>query len=251
MILKNDESLIEVNHGLKLIQKVDGLTFGTDAYLLSAYVRKSRNSVAVDLGSGNGIIPLLLLAKDKISKAYAVEIQEDFTELILRNGECNGFSDRLKAYHGDVRSLEASDFSETVDIVVSNPPYMKCSGKPNESERKNIARHETAGHIFDFCSAASRILKYGGLFYVVWRPDRIGELIYALTSSKLEPKRMTFVYGRANLPPCLLLCEAKKCASPGCFVTAPLIMYNEDNSYTKELADIYDGGVFDELYQKP
>ncbi len=251
MILKSDENLIRINHGLELIQKQDGLTFGTDAYLLAAYVRRSGKSICADLGSGTGVIPLLLLGQKKISRAYAVELQEDFFELISRNAEHNGFSDKLSVYSSDVRDLDASSFPDTVDIVVSNPPYMKCAGKANDSERKNMARHETAGGIFDFCAAAGRILKHGGLFYVVWRPDRVSELISALVEAKLEPKRLTFVHSREDLPPCLLLCEAKKYASAGSYVTPPLIMYKQGNVYTEALDRIYERGEFDESYQRP
>lgn len=251
MNLRDDEKIVKINHGLELIEKTDGLTFGTDAYLLSAYVRGSKKSFCVDLGSGTGVISLLLLTKNKVQTVCAAELQEDFAELISRNAAHNGLSDRLSVYSGDVRSLSATDLPMAADIVVSNPPYMKCSGKSNENDRKNAARHETAGGIYDFCSAAGRILKHGGLFYVVWRPDRIGELISAMTESKIEPKRMTFVHARADLPPCLVLCEGKKFAAAGCYVTPPLIMYEEGNRYTETLEKIYEEGEFDEPYKRP
>ena len=251
MELKHDESITEINDGLKLIEKTDGLTFGTDAYLLSAYVRKQSRAVCADLGSGTGIIPLLMLARGKVKAAAAVELQADFAELIGRNAELNGLADRLRAVNSDVRELNADTLGGTVDIAVSNPPYMKPAGKPNESERKNIARHEIAGGIGDFCAAAYRILKHGGLFYTVWRPDRLSELVCALTAARLEPKRMTFVHARAELPPCLVLCEAKKGASAGMYVTPPLIMYSSGSSYTEELTKIYETGDFDEPYKRP
>ena len=251
MDIKKDETLTEINDGLKLIQKTDGLTFGTDAYLLAAYVRRQTRATAVDLGSGTGIIPLLLLSRKKAAEIHAVELQAEFADIIARNSELNGFSQSLIPHCADIREIKAEDFGGTVDAVFSNPPYMKASGKANESQRKNIARHEIAGGIFDFCSAANRILKHGGLFYTVWRPDRLSELISALTSNSLEPKRMTFVHARAELPPCLVLCESKKGASPGIYVTPPLIMYSQGTEYTNTLAKIYETGDFDESYQKP
>ncbi len=251
MMIKNDENIIDINHDLRLIEKKDGLTFGTDAYLLAAYVRGGSRSVCVDLGSGTGVISLLLLEKNKVARVHAVELQPEFAELISRNGEINGLSDRLFVHASDVRGLKDTDFAETIDTVVSNPPYMKCSGKANESDYKNIARHETAGGIGDFCATAGRILKHGGLFYIVFRPDRMTELISALTEAKLEPKRITFVHARAELPPCLMLCEAKKGASHGCYVTPPLIMYKEGSTYTDELSRIYERGEFDEHYKRP
>lgn len=250
MNIKNDEILTGINDGLNLIQKSDGLTFGTDAYLLSAYVRRQTRAVAADLGSGTGVIPLLMLSKRKVAHVHAVELQSDFAELIERNAALNGF-DNLTAHCADVRDITADTFGGEIDIAVSNPPYMKPTGKANESERKNIARHEVAGGIGDFCGAAARILKHGGLFYTVWRPDRLCELTNALSAAKLEPKRMTFVHARTELPPCLVLCEAKKGASAGVYVTPPLIMYEYGNTYTHTLTKIYETGDFDESYKKP
>ena len=251
MNLYNDETLTDINDGLKLIQKSDGLTFGTDAYLLAAYVRRQTRAVAADLGSGTGIIPLLMLSRGKIAQLHAIELQEDFAELIERNAELNGYSERLFPVCADVREVGTDMFGAPLDVVVSNPPYMKPSGKANESERKNIARHELAGGIADFCGAASRLLKHGGLFYVVWRPDRLTDLICAMRDTGIEPKRMTFVHARAELAPCLVLCEAKKGAASGMYVTPPLIMYERDSVYTKTLTKIYETGEFDEPYQKP
>ncbi|MBQ8249617.1 MAG: methyltransferase [Clostridia bacterium] len=251
MNINNDETLTEVNDGLKLIQKQDGLTFGTDAYLLAAYVRRQTRARAADLGSGTGIMPLLLLSRKKVAHVHAVELQSDFADIIGRNAELNGFDGLLTPHLADVRDIKTEDFGGTVDVVLSNPPYMKVTGKANESERKNIARHEVAGGITDFCNAAGRILKHGGLFYTVWRPDRLCELMDALAGAGLEVKRMTFVHSRVDLPPCLVLCEAKKGAASGVYVTPPLVMYSSGTVYTDTLTKIYETGDFDESYQKP
>ncbi len=251
MKITNDEKIIDINDGLRLIEKKDGLTFGTDAYLLSAYVRAHTRAVGVDLGSGTGVIPLLLLNKGKLARMHAIELQSDFAELICRNAELNGLTDRLTVHCADVRDVSAETVGGTADIAVSNPPYMKVTGKANESEYKNIARHEVAGGIGDFCAAAYRVLKHGGLFYTVWRPDRLSELVCALSAAKLEPKRMTFVHARSELAPCLVLCEAKKGAAPGMYVTPPLIMYTDGSNYTDTLTKIYETGEFDEPYKRP
>lgn len=251
MDILNDEKLLTVNNGLKLIEKKDGLTFGTDAYLLSAYVRSQSRARCVDLGSGTGIIPMLLLSNCKAAEVHAVELQQDFAELIARNSAINSLEGKLITHCADVRDITPDSLGGIFDTAVSNPPYMKTSGKANTSERKNIARHEIAGSIKDFCGAAYRILRHGGLFYTVWRPDRLTELITALCASRLEPKRMTFVHAREELPPCLVLCEAKKGAAPGIYVTPPLIMYKNNSSYTDELNKIYETGDFDESYKRP
>ncbi len=249
--MNNNETITIINDGLKLIQKADGLTFGTDAYLLSAYVRRQTHARLADLGSGTGIIPLLLLARNKIASADAIELQAEFADLIARNASLNGFENVLRPICEDVRNLSCQTLGGTVDIVVSNPPYMNALGKANESQRKNLARHEIAGGIGDFCKAASRILKFGGLFYTVWRPDRLTDLISELRLAELEPKRLTLVYAREDTPPCLMLCEAKKGAASGMYVTPPLIMYREGTTPTETLSKIYESGDFNEHYQRP
>lgn len=251
MNLSHDETITDINCELRLIQKNDGLTFGSDAYLLSAYVRRQYGAKAADLGSGTGIIPLLLLARDKIASCEAVEVQPEFASLISRNAELNGFADKIRSHCTDVRGLNPERLGGVTDIVVSNPPYMKTSGGRSDSDRKQIARHELLGGIADFCGAAYRVLKHGGLFYIVWRADRLCDLICALRDARLEPKRMTFVHARRELAPCLLLCEAKKGASAGIYVTPPLIMYERETVYSETLAKIYETGDFDELYKRP
>ncbi len=253
-MIRDDEILTKINEGLSLLQKRDGLTFGSDAYLLAAYVRRQPRARAADLGSGTGVIPLLMLSRGKAASIDAFEIQPEFAELIGRNAECNGMSDRLFPILGDIREI-GSEYNCRYDIVTANPPYMKTSGERNESERKYIARHEVKGGIGDFCEAATRLLRHGGLFYVVWRPDRLCELMSALSAARLEPKRMTFIHSRVELSPCLVLCEAKKLASAGVFITPPLIMYKsgdtDKNDYTSELSEIYETGDFNEHYKRP
>lgn len=247
-----DERLDEVNESIRLIQKKQGLTFGTDAYLLAAYVRPQRRARAVDLGSGTGIIPLLLLAREKILKVTAVEIQDSFVDLIERNAALNSFSDRMRAIRADVREIGPQETDGEVDLVVSNPPYMKCNaGKRNEADEKYIARHEVCGSISDFCMAASRLLRYGGRFVSVWRPDRLTELLAALRDASLEPKRMTFVHADADAEPCMVLTEAVKGGSPSLRVTPPLLLYQgrEDGQRNRVLTEkakqIYDTCNFD------
>lgn len=225
--LLQDERLDAVNENLYLIQKKNGLTFGTDAYLLAAFARNAPKARAADLGSGTGIIPLLLLAKNKIASAHAVEIQPAFSDLITRNAEINNLSHRLFPICADLRDLNAVKLGGEFDLVTANPPYMRTdSGKRNTADEKYIARHEVCGGIADFCSAASRLLKHGGRFLTVWRPDRLSELFSALYQSKLEPKRMTLVYSDTESEPCMVLLESIKGAAPAMRVTKPLILYH-------------------------
>ena len=224
-----DERQDQVNENITLTQKTDGLTFGTDAYLLAAYVKPKAKARAVDLGSGTGIIPLLCLAKDKFASCVAAEIQPAFGELILRNAKENEMDDRLTLWAGDVRELTAAKLGYEADIVTANPPYMtQHSGAANLHEEKYIARHEVHGGIFDFCAAAGRILKHGGRFYCVFRPDRLSDLMAAMREARLEPKRMTLVHATYAATPSMVLVEATKGAAPSLTVTPPLCLWTAD-----------------------
>ncbi len=229
-----NERVDTVNENIKLIQKKNGLTFGSDAYLLAAFVRPDKGALCVDLGSGTGIIPLLLCKRDKIAQAVGVEVQAEFAELIGRNAALNDLSDRLVSLHIDARELTqvalgralGDEQGRCADIVVANPPYMRVgNGRRNEADAKFIARHEVCGNIGDFCAAASRVLRYGGSFCVVYRPDRLSELMAALHREKLEPKRMTFVHADVESEPSMVLIEARAGGNASLIVTPPLILH--------------------------
>lgn len=225
-LLSEDERLDEVNEQIRLIQKKKGLTFGTDAFLLAAFVRPSARTSAVELGGGTGIVSLLLAAKKKVREITVAEIQKPFADLIDRNARLNGYENSVKALCKDVRELNAATIGKEVDLVVSNPPYMKCNaGKRNEEDEKYIARHEVCGEIGDFCAAAGRLLRHGGKFVCVWRPDRLSELFAGLSCARLEPKRMTFVHADAEAEPCMVLIEAIKGGAPSMRISAPLLLY--------------------------
>lgn len=252
VMMNFDERLDTVNENIRLIQKKNGLTFGSDAYLLYAYMKAKKNAVAADLGAGTGIISLLSLAKKKFSFVYAVEVQDLFAELIARNASLNQMDSLVEVVRADVRQLSAKSFGRELDVVFSNPPYMTTdSGFQNRDSEKFIARHEVYGTVWDFCSAASRLLKYGGSFYVVYRPDRLVDLLSALREASLEPKRMTYVYADSEHGASLVLIEAKKGGSPGLFLTKPLLLKNADGSDSSDMKYIYERGVFHEQYDKP
>lgn len=250
--LLDDERLDQINENLTIIQKKQGLTFGSDTYLLSAFIKEQKHSRAADLGSGTGVAALLCATRQKFKKIYAVEIQESFCGLIKRNVELNGLSDVISTVSKDVREISPADTDGELDAVFSNPPYMKVgSGKRNEADEKYIARHEVFGGIDDFCAAASRLLKFGGRFYCVYRPDRLSELMSALCKYSLEPKKMTFVHADVEAAPSAVLIEAKKGASPSLVLTKPLIIHkalNTDGS-AREMTDaakeIYDTCSFE------
>ena len=242
-LLKFDESLIEVNENIKLIQKKNGLTFGTDAFLLASFMKAQKNSLAVELGGGTGIISLLCASREKFKRIYCIEIQEDFANVIRRNAELNSLSEKVLPVNADVRRIRSIDIGCEVDAVFSNPPYMKIdSGKRNEHDEKFIARHEVCGDIGDFCAAAKRLLKHGGNFYCVWRPDRLIDLICAMRENNLEPKEMCFVHASTTSTPSMVLVRAKKGASSGVSVAEPLFLNldNDPKMLTERAKKIYE-----------
>ena len=204
-------------------------------------MREQKNAVAIDMGAGTGIISLLSLCRERFKHVFCAEVQETFADIIERNAALNGLSDRITVLCRDVRDLAHKDTGGEVDVVFSNPPYMRIdSGKRNEKDEKYIARHEVCGGIDDFCRSAAKMLKHGGLFYVVYRPDRLVDLISALRTSRLEPKRMTFVCGRADSEPSMVLIESKLGGAPGLRVTEPLILTEPDGEQTEIIRTVGD-----------
>ena len=248
MELKENERLDYVNDDIELIQNTDGLTFGTDALLLAGYIG-GKYQDAVELGGGTGIISMLLLARGKVNRINCIEIQEEFAELINRNAVHNSFVERLKAVCSDVREYRPE---KECELVFTNPPYMKTtSGKSNLDDKKNIARHEVAGSIYDFCSSGAKMLKFGGTFAAVYRPDRLIDLIDAMRKSTLEPKRITFVHANERSEPSMVLVESKKGGKCGLKLTRPLIIYkNTDNKeYSEDMNFIMDNGSVPKEYK--
>ena len=242
MILNNDERINEINESLKLIEKKNGLVFGTDAYLLAAFMPTRSRRVIAELGAGTGVVSLLALSRKKCQHVYGIEIQDEFAELCKRNAVLNGFGEDFTIITKNVKDVSSADTQGEVDAVFSNPPYMKAdSGKANENEEKNIARHEVCADIGDFCACAKRLLKHGGDFYVVYRPDRLADLIFALKSNCLEPKRLVFIHPNSTTPPCLLLVSAKLGGKSGMVVEEPIFIYKDGTTeYTDRYANIYE-----------
>ena len=243
MCTLNNERIDYVNDNISLIQKLDGLTFGTDALLLAGYIN-GKYKCGIEIGGGSGIISMLLLTRNKIDTVYAVEIQEEYAALIKRNSDLNSLSDRLFSVHSDIRDYKREN---ECDIIFSNPPYMKStSGLLNECDAKTIARHEMNGDIYELIKAGAKNLKFGGAFYLVYRPDRLCDLIAAMREFNVEPKRLTFVHARASSEPSMVLIEGKKGGKPSINVTRPLIIYQDgtDNTYTHDMNYIMENGSF-------
>lgn len=238
-----------VNNKLQLIQETEGLTFGTDALLLAGYIN-GKYKYGCEIGSGSGIISMLLLTREKIDKVVAVEVQDEYASLTESNANLNGLTDRMAVQKADIREYKSE---REFDIIYTNPPYMKVdSGKKNEAEKKNIARHEVFGNIDDFCRAARRLVKFGGTFAVVYRPDRLCDLFSAMRKNSLEPKRITFVHADTQAEPSMILMEAKAGGKCGLLVTKPLIIYSDKmhSEYSEDMTYIMENGTFPEGYKR-
>ncbi len=243
MELRENERIDYVNDALSLIQNTEGLTFGTDALLLSGYIGSGYKTGA-ELGGGTGIISMLLLTRKKLDSTVCLEIQPEYAELIERNAEYNRLSDKLACVCADVREY-APD--KECELVYTNPPYMRAdSGYANRISKKNIARHEVHGSIEDFCTAARGMLKFGGTFAAVYRPDRLTDLLVAMRAAGIEPKRMTLVYADRESVPSMLLVEGKRGGKSGMRMTRPLIIYADasHNEYGGDMKYIMENGVF-------
>ena len=237
------ERLDYVNDGLRLLQDTEGLTFGTDALLLAGYVSGKRK-LGCELGSGSGIVSLLLLSRGKLERVTALEVQPRYAELTAKNAELNGLSDRLVTVRADIRDHRPQT---ECDLAVSNPPYMKVMvGKENLSDKKNIARHEVMGDISDFCRCAARSLKFGGSFVCVYRPDRLCDLLCSMREAGLEPKRLTLVHADSASEPSMVLVEAKRGGRSGMLTTRPLLIYRdaEHKEYSADMEYIMENGNF-------
>ena len=250
------ESIQQINENLTLIYKETGLCFGTDAYLLSAMIRGNGSGIAVDLGSGTGVISLFCAARKRFASIYAAEVQKDYVSIIERNVSINHFQNIIFPMHADIRKLRQNDLKGPADVVFSNPPYMKAgSGVPSTNPENHMARQEICGTIGDFCLAASRLLKFGGIFYVVYRPERLSELFCAMHSAGIEPKRLTLVHPTAGHPPCLVLAEGKKGGGAGGLtVTKPLFLqFTNENGHLTDTEDcrrIYATGDMTDIFRK-
>ena len=228
--------------GLKIIQNTNGFCFGVDSVLLTEFAKDmKKNKTIVDLGTGTGIIGILLSKKVEASKVIGIEIQKDVAEMASRSVELNNLQNTMQILNEDVKnlSLEKNSF----DYVVTNPPYKKVgTGIINKEDKQIISRHETTVNLDEWIKVASNLLKDNGAIYMVHRPERLNEIIENLRKYRLEPKRIRFVYPKISKDANLVLIKAVKYANSFLKVEKPLIIYNEDGSYTDEILKIFEEG---------
>ena len=209
--------------GLKLIQDTDLFCFGTDSVLLTDFVRCCKGGRIVDLCTGNGIIPVLLSYKTKASEIIGVEILKESFSLAERNSELNNLSDRVRFVNDDLKNCQKHFSAGYADVVTCNPPYMKVgAGFQNPHDLKAAARHEVFATLEDITNAAARILKFGGYFYMVHRADRLCDVLLAMRSANIEPKRLAFVHPDPQRAATLILVEGMVGANPSLKLEAPI-----------------------------
>ena len=226
---------------MKIIQNKDGFCFGIDSVLLSDFSRDlPKNATALDLGTGTGILGILLCGKTNLSKIYGIEIQKDVADMAKRSIELNNLTNKFEIINDDIKNLSNHFQNDSFDAIISNPPYKKDNcGIKNESETKLISRHEITASLEDFISISSKLLKNNCSLYMVHRPERLSDLFYLLKKYKLEPKKLRIVQSYYDSKPKLILVKATKNAKSFLNIEKPLIIYNKDGSYTDEIYEIY------------
>lgn len=243
--LKENERIDDLEYkGLKIIQNTEGFCFGIDSILLSDFAKEiKRDSKVIDLGTGTGIIGILLCAKTEISQMIGVEIQEEVYDMAKRNIKLNKLEEKFTLMNINIKELENRQEIGKFDAVVTNPPYKKeNTGIQNENEKKLISRHEITANLEDFIRISAQLLKDKKDLYMVHRPDRLVDIIELLRRYKLEPKKLKLVYPKPEKEPNLLLIKATKNAKPFLKVEKPLYVYKENKEYTDEILKIYGKG---------
>ena len=239
--LKAGERLDDLErNGYRIIQNPDVFCFGMDAVLLSGFVRTADGTKVLDLGCGNGIIPILLAAKTGASGITGLEIQEYSADMAERSVRLNKLEGKISIVRGDIKEAAGIFEAASFDTVTSNPPYIKGGkGLTNPGAPKAIARHELMCSLEDVVSAAQYLLRPGGAFFMVHRPQRLSEIFICLSRHGLEPKRMKLVYPFIDHEPNMVLLEARRGGRPQLNIEKPLIVYKSEGVYSDEIYDIY------------
>lgn len=242
MDLKENERIDDLEfEDLKIIQNTKGFCFGIDSVLLSDFAKNiKKNSTIVDLGTGTGIISILLSKKTEAKKIYGIELQKEVCDMASRSVLLNNLQDKIEIINKNIKNISDTLGINVCDVVVTNPPYKKYgTGLLNEDDSKIISRHEKECTLEDVIKQSFKILKDKGLFYMVHRPDRLVDIIYLMRKYKIEPKEIRIVYSNIKSKAVLVLIKGIKNAGEELKVLSPLYIYNEDGTYTDEVLRIY------------
>lgn len=240
--IKEDEIVDDLEYkNLKIIQKKKGFKFGMDAVLLSDFTKNiKRNAKVLDLGTGTGIISILLAGKTELSEIIGIEVQKEISEMATRSMQMNHLENRCKILNENIKDIDKRLEKSSFDVVVTNPPYKKKqTGLVNDNNIKLISRHEMTAELKDFISVASKMLKSNGELYMVHRPERLVDIMALCREYKLEPKNIRLVHPSFGKEPNLVLIRAVKNGGEFLKIEKPLYIYQEDGEYTQELLKIY------------
>ena len=239
-LVKQGERLDDLQNGFFVIQDPEKFCFGMDAVLLSGFARVKKGETVLDMGTGTGIIPILLRARTEGEHFTGLEIQEECAQMAERSVAYNRLESDVGIVQGDIKEAAEIFGAASFHVVTCNPPYMiGAHGLQNPYMPKAIARHEVLCTLEDVVSQAAKVLKDRGRFYMVHRPFRLTEIMNVMTKYKLEPKRMQLVYPYIDREPNMVLIEALKGGNSRITVERPLIVYEKPGVYTKSILDIY------------
>lgn len=240
--LKENERVDDLEFkNLKIIQDSSGFCFGIDAVLLSDFAKNIKKDVKVlDLGTGTGIISILLCGKTNLSKIIGVEVQKDVADMASRSSILNNLQEKFEVINENIKDLDKIYPKNSFDVIVTNPPYKKeNTGLTNENEKKLISRHEVLANLEDYIEVSNKMLKDKGEFYMVHRPERLVDILSYMRKYKIEPKELRFVCSHYNEPPKLVLVKGIKNARPFLKIEKNLYIYKDDGNYTDEIYKIY------------
>ena len=237
------ETTLDGIRDIKVYQNKQGYRFSVDAVLLSSFANMRYARKIADLGTGSGIIGLLLARKYPGADVTLVELQESLYRLAVRNIRINKLDDRVRAVLSDVKHLRNTFDYMSYDLVVSNPPFRKpATGRLSIGQERAIARHELALKFSDLADAAAYLLKSKGRFFMIYHPERLIEVFETLRQNRLEPKRIRFVHNDPGAESKIVLIEAVRDGNPGIKIERPLYIYHEDGAYTAEVSEMYGDG---------
>ena len=242
--IKENERIDDLQYkDLKIIQETDGFCFGIDSILISDFAKNiKKNSKVADLGTGTGIIGLLLCKKTNLAEMTGIEIQEDVANMAERSIKLNNLEEKFRIINSNINEIFSKKLLEknVFDVVVMNPPYKEVgTGEINENEKKLISRHEIKANVSDFIKTGSGLLKDKGELYIVHKPERMPDIIQKLRENKIEPKELRVVYSNKNSEASLILIKAVKGGKKFLKIDRPLYIYNESGKYSDEIKQIY------------
>jgi|LGOV01.1.fsa_nt_gb tRNA1Val (adenine37-N6)-methyltransferase len=242
-MINENERIDDLECGnFKIIQNKEGYCFTSDAVLLANFVKANSKDVLVDLCTGSGVIPTLILAKTKLQTAIGVELQEYLFDLATRSAKLNRLEDNLKIINTDVKDAYKFIKKGSASIVTVNPPYELVEGHfLSDNEQINICKYETDLTLETLIKTTDELLKFGGKFYMIHKSSRLADIMYLLRKYKLEPKEIKFMHPKKGLNSNVVIIKAIKGAKRGLDIIPSLILTNEDNTYTEEVLKIYDG----------